>query len=82
MDIINEKNIDCKSKKCRYFHENSEANNCILNLINLKDGYTLQEVGDLFNITRMRVCQIEKKAISKLKSKSHLFNVNLTKSEV
>ena len=63
------KNIDCKNKKCRYWHQMEGANNCIINASQEKT-YTLQEVGDLFNITRMRVCQIEKLAIKKLKAKS------------
>jgi len=70
--LHNTNNINCRSKKCRYYHENGEGNNCILNLIDAKESYTLQEVGDLFNITRMRVCQIEKKAIDKLRSKNLL----------
>ena len=27
---------------------------------------TLQEIGDIFNVTRMRICQIEKKIINKI----------------
>jgi len=30
------------------------------------DGLTLREIGEIYNITRMRVCQIQKKAIKKL----------------
>ena len=37
-----------------------------INNNNNKD-LTLQEIGDIFNITRMRVCQIEKQAIQKIK---------------
>lgn len=34
---------------------------------------TLQEVGDIYGISRMRVCQIEKWALTKLKAQlSHL----------
>lgn len=64
------KNVSCKSKECRYWHDLSSANNCIINASQERE-YTLQEVGDLFNITRMRVCQIEKLALNKLKSISN-----------
>jgi DNA-directed RNA polymerase sigma subunit (sigma70/sigma32) len=61
--------VSCKNKKCRYWHKLKSDNNCIINA-SQKRIYTLQEVGDLFDITRMRVCQIEKSAINKLKAKS------------
>lgn len=61
-------NKTCKNNSCRYWHDLEDNNtNCILNIIDEKDSYTLQDVGDLFNITRMRVCQIEKTILSKLK---------------
>jgi len=56
----------CKNKKCRYWHNINEANNCIINKSN-GIPHSLQDIGDLFNITRMRVCQIEKKVIKKIK---------------
>ena len=36
-----------------------------------KEQFTLQEIGDLYGLSRMRVCQIEKKIISKL-SDNHI----------
>ena len=61
------KNKNCQNKKCRYWHELNHSNNCIINASQDKT-YTLQEIGDLFDITRMRICQIEKNAIKKIKS--------------
>tara|TARA_B100001989_G_C24525695_1_gene458522 strand:+ start:542 stop:790 length:249 start_codon:yes stop_codon:yes gene_type:complete len=60
-------NKSCKNKKCRYWHNLENTNNCIINASQEKT-YTLQEIGDLFDITRMRICQIEKHAINKIKN--------------
>ncbi len=64
----------CKQKSCRYWHDmDSESSNCIINKVNsLTNDLTLQDIGDIFNITRMRICQIEKKSLKKL-SKKNLF---------
>ena len=59
-------NIACDNKVCRLWIERPEALNCTI--IEAANGpKTLQEVGEIFNITRMRVCQIEKKILSKLR---------------
>jgi len=55
----------CKNKNCRSWIENPHNNNCVI--IAAQTGpKTLQEIGEVFNITRMRVCQIEKNIIKKL----------------
>jgi len=59
--------VTCKKKNCRYWISSKSHMNCTL--ICADEGpKTLQQIGDIFNITRMRVCQIEKKIINKIKS--------------
>ena len=62
---------DCNKKNCRYWIEEADSQNCCLNLIRSEKNkkITLQDIGDLFNVTRMRICQIEKIAIEKIKNK-------------
>ena len=59
----------CENKKCRYWLEKENNQNCCINLVSKENTMTLEEVGNIFNVTRMRICQIEKKAIQKIKEK-------------
>jgi len=59
----------CQKKECRHWHmfENKDCSNCVI-LAARKGPFTLQEVGDIFGLTRMRICQIEKGAKQTLKT--------------
>jgi len=66
------KNIACKKLDCRHWIEYSDCQNCVL--ISAKSGpKTLQVIGDMYGITRMRICQIEKNVIHKLTKKKKIF---------
>jgi hypothetical protein len=55
----------CENNSCRYLIENSEFMNCTV--IAAKEGpMTLQQIGDIFGVTRMRICQLEKKILKKI----------------
>ena len=65
--LYKESRIACDSKKCRYWQDmGGSYQNCVINAAE-KGPFTLQEVGDIFSVTRMRICQIEKTAKQILK---------------
>jgi hypothetical protein len=63
--------VGCQKTECRYWQKMKEKKHCNCVILAAEDGpMTLQEVGDIFNVTRMRICQIEKLAKRFLKSSS------------
>lgn len=66
-DYHKHKKIKCEKINCRYWIDCKESQMCCINLCNTNDTFTLEDVGKIFGVTRMRVCQIEKNAIKKLK---------------
>ena len=62
------KNICCKKNNCRYWINSKDNQMCCLVASQKKNNLTLEEIGKIFNVTRMRICQIEKRAIAKLKN--------------
>lgn len=59
--------ISCSKKTCRQWMNSPEYLNCAVIAANKNDdGLTLQQIGDIFDITRMRVCQLEKASLQKL----------------
>jgi len=64
----------CNKTSCRQWLDSSTHYNCTI--IAAKTGpMTLQQIGELFNVTRMRICQIEKIIIQKLSDKTGHWNL-------
>lgn len=66
---ISNQRKSCKQKKCRYWIDCKAYKNCCIIGAKSSEKITLQNIGEIFNVTRMRICQIEKAAVKKLKEK-------------
>ena len=61
-------NTACQRKSCNNWFPDSKCLNC--SIIGAQSSpWTLQEVGAAYGLTRMRICQIEKKILFKIKEK-------------
>ena len=68
-DYHNIKSINCEKTNCRYWIKSKNCSNCCLVAAKKNESITLEEIGKIFTVTRMRICQIEKIAVSKIKEK-------------
>jgi len=65
--LHDEHKVQCNNKACRQWINCKQHQNCTI--VAAKRGtLLLQEIGDILSISRMRVCQIEKRIIEKLSS--------------
>jgi len=61
--------VDCNRRSCKQWIQNASGHNCVL--ISAQNGrHTLQQIGEIYGLSRMRVCQIEKNILEMLKIKS------------
>ena len=77
LPVINENNkcfdvhakhkVSCRRTRCKNYIEESTVQNCVI--VAAQNGpYTLQNIGKIYGLTRMRICQIEKSIIQKLRN--------------
>ena len=65
----------CARRECRYWIAHSGAVNCTL-VAASKGPMTLQEIGEIIGVTRMRVCQLEKKILAELTDDTEMCGSN------
>jgi hypothetical protein len=63
--------LGCKKDACRHWIDCKQHQNCTI-IASESGPKTLQEIGDIFSVTRMRICQIEKTILSKLFNSSKI----------
>jgi hypothetical protein len=61
--------VDCQRRKCQHWISNPGSHNCVI--IAAQQGpHTLQRIGQIYGLTRMRICQIEKTIFEKIRKVS------------
>lgn len=58
--------VPCQRKNCRNWIDHQSSQNCAI-IVAQEGPKTLQDVGKIFGLTRMRICQIEKNISKKIK---------------
>jgi hypothetical protein len=59
--------VNCQKKSCRHYINDTDSFNCVV-IASQNGPYTLQKIGKIYGLTRMRICQIEKTIIQKIKN--------------
>ena len=63
---VEKSSCDCQRKTCRQWIDFPKGKNCIM--ITTQSGpLTLNEIGKIYGLTRMRICQIEKNIYQKIR---------------
>jgi len=66
-ESVEKSNCTCQRKSCKQWLDYEEGKNCLL--ITTQNGpLTLNEIGKIFGLTRMRICQIEKNIYQKIRN--------------
>jgi len=64
-EMHEDKKIDCQNKSCRHWIKCDNFQNCTL-IASKKGPMSLQEIGNIMGVTRMRICQMEKRIVQKI----------------
>ena len=65
-DVHSSYGVSCQRENCKHFIMDSNNQNCVI-IAAQKGPHTLQNIGKIYGLTRMRICQIEKKIYKKIK---------------
>jgi len=64
--VTSQYGINCQRKSCSHWIKHTACHNCVI--IAAKEGpHTLQKIGQIYGLTRMRICQIEKGIYEKIR---------------
>lgn len=66
--IVARANVGCQRKTCPHWINHPDGLNCVHVATKRNGSHTLQVVGQIYELTRMRICQIEKSIFEKIRS--------------
>jgi hypothetical protein len=58
--------VCCKRETCKHWIDYEKGCNCAVATVQKEGSLTLQEIGKIYKLTRMRICQIEKSLCKKI----------------
>lgn len=61
--------VDCQRQRCPHWIPYPEGHNCV-HIAAQNGPHTLQRIGQIYGLTRMRICQIEKSIFERIKKSS------------
>ena len=65
------RNLTCEKKSCKNWMNHDKSLNCAV-IGASKGKWILKDIGEIFGVTRMRICQIEKEILGKLFSTTNI----------
>lgn len=65
-DAVEDYDIACQRQSCDQWIDHSSGLNCVM-VTTRRGPLTLREIGKIYNLTRMRICQIEKSIYQKIR---------------
>ncbi len=65
----------CSSRACRYWISHTGSMNCTL-IATASGPMTLQQIGEIIGVTRMRVCQLEKRILDDVRHDKDIRRAN------
>ena len=60
--------VACDKKSCRYWVNSNCDLNCAI-IASTTSPKTFEEIASMYNLTKMRICQIQHNAVAKIKNK-------------
>ncbi len=66
-DAVEKSNLPCERRSCKQWIDYAQGKNCTI-LTTQSGPLTLNEIGKIYGLTRMRICQIEKNIYQKIRN--------------